>query len=90
MLLNIVEKLCVPLVRGGNLDQLAPQVPGMKKNRRDGTWQMPLGGDKNFTVTMFPVGVNKDVCRGEVHYSPDNEKAIVRPSTSGRSCTSRS
>ncbi|MFL5297665.1 MAG: hypothetical protein ACJ798_14895, partial [Phenylobacterium sp.] len=77
VLLNIVEKICVPLVRGGNLDQLAPQVQGMKKNRRDGTWSMPLGADKNYTVTMYPVGINKDVCRGEVHYAPDDEKAIV-------------
>jgi hypothetical protein len=77
VLLNIVEKICVPLVRGGSLDQLAPQVQGMKKNRRDGTWQMPLGGDKNYTVTLSPVGVNKDVCRGEVHYAFDDEKAIV-------------
>ena len=26
---------------------------------------------------VYTVGVNKDVCRGEVHYAFDNEKAIV-------------
>jgi hypothetical protein len=78
VLLNIVEKLCVPLVRGGALDQLAPQVTGMKKNRKDGTWTMPLGGDKNYTVTVFPVGVNKDACRGEVHYAQGQDAPIVK------------
>ena len=76
VLLNVLEKVCVPLVRGGKLDDLAKPL-GMKLNRKEGTWTMPLGGDKAYTVTMFPVGVNKDVCRGEVHYAFDNEKAIV-------------
>ena len=77
VLISVIEKICVPLVRGGNLDQLAPQVQGMKKNRRDGTWAMPLGGDKNYTVTLFPVGVNKDACRGEVHYALGQDNPIV-------------
>ena len=77
VLLNIVEKVCVPLVRGGNLDQLAPQIQGARKNRRDNTWTIPLGPGRDNIVTMFPVGVNKDVCRGEIHYAFDDEKAIV-------------
>jgi len=77
VLINIVEKVCVPLVRGGNLDQLAPQIPGAKKNRRDNTWTVPLGGNRDYQVIISPPGVNKDVCRGEVHYGFDDEKAIV-------------
>ncbi len=76
VLLNVVEKVCVPLVRGGKLDDLA-KAAGMKLNRRDGTWSMPLGGDRNYTITMFPSGVNKDACRGEVHYALGGEKPIV-------------
>jgi hypothetical protein len=76
VLLNIVEKVCVPLVRGGKLEDLA-KANGFKLNRRDATWTMPLGGDKAYTVTMFPVGVNKDACRGEVHYALGGEKPIV-------------
>ena len=76
VLLNIVEKVCVPLVRGGKLEDLA-KANGFKLNRRDATWSMPLGGDKNYTVTMFPSGVNKDACRGEVHYALGGEKPIV-------------
>ena len=76
VLLNIVEKVCVPLVRGGKLEDLA-KANGFKLNRRDATWSMPLGGDKNYTVTMFPSGVNKDARRGEVHYALGGEKPIV-------------
>jgi hypothetical protein len=78
VLINVVEKICVPLVRGGNLDQLAPQIQGAKKNRRDGFWTIQLGGaSRDYLINIFPVGVNKDVCRGEVHYGFDDEKAIV-------------
>jgi len=76
VILNIIEKVCVPLVRGGKLDDLA-KANGFKLNRREGTWTLPLGGDKNYNVTMFPVGINKDVCRGEVHYAIGGEKPIV-------------
>jgi hypothetical protein len=76
VLLGVVEKLCIPVVRGGKLDDLA-KANGFKQNRRDGTWSMPLGGDRNYSVTMFPVGVNKDACRGEVHYALGQEKPIV-------------
>jgi hypothetical protein len=77
VLLSVVEKVCVPLVRGGNLDQLAPQIQGAKKNRRDLTWIVPLDTNRDHNVTLSPPGVNKDVCRAEVHYGPDDEKAIV-------------
>ncbi len=65
VMISIVEKICVPLVRGGNLDQLAPQIQGAKKNRKEGFLTIPLGG------------TSKDVCLGEVHYGFDDEKAIV-------------
>jgi hypothetical protein len=78
VIITILEKVCVPLVRGGSLDQLAPQVPGMKKNRRDSTWTMPLGGDKNYTLTVLPQGVNKDVCLAEVHFAIGQDAPIVK------------
>jgi hypothetical protein len=76
-MIQIVEKICVPLVRGGSLDQLA-KAAGFKQNRRDGTWAIQLGTtNKDYSVTLFPVGSNKDVCRGEVHYTLNEEKPIV-------------
>lgn len=79
-LISVVEKICVPLVRGGSLDDIAKAnaaIFGLKKNRRDGTWQMPLGVAKDHNITFSPVGVNKDVCRAEVHYAVGEDKPIV-------------
>src|SRR5579859_827316 len=76
--LQIVEKFCVPLVRGGNFDQLA-KANGMKNNRRDGTWSNQLGTtNKDYNITFSPPGVNKDVCRGEVHYAVGQDQPIVQ------------
>jgi hypothetical protein len=80
-IIAVIEKLCVPLVRGGNLDDIAKANAatfGLKKNRRDNTWQMPLGtGNKDYNITFAQPGVNKDVCRGEVHYALNQDKPIV-------------
>ena len=78
VLISVLEKVCVPLVRGGNLDALAKATPGMKLNRRDSSWTMPLGGDKNYTVTIFASGSNKDVCRGEIHYAIGQTDPLVK------------
>lgn len=77
VILNLVDRICVPLVRGGSLDQLAGQIQGARKNRRDGFWTIPLGVKGDYNVSIFPLGSNKDVCRGEVHYAFDDEKTIV-------------
>jgi hypothetical protein len=76
VVLSVLEKICVPAVRGQPLDDLA-KAAGMKRNRRDGSWAMPLGGDKNYTVTVFTQGSNKDVCMAEVHYALGQEQPIV-------------
>jgi hypothetical protein len=77
VLLSVIEKVCVPLVRGGNLEDLSKAL-GMKKNRRDNSYALPLGGDKNYTITVFPLGANKDVCRGEVHYAINQTEPLVK------------
>ncbi|HEX3365121.1 hypothetical protein [Phenylobacterium sp.] len=80
-IISLVEKVCVPLVRGGNLDDIAKAnsaTLGLKKNRRDNSWTMPLGTtNKDYNVTIFAPGANKDVCRGEVHYALGEDKPIV-------------
>ena len=80
VVLSVVEKFCVPLVRGASFDDLAKQnsALGLKKNRRDGTWVMPLDpADKSTSITLFAPGSNKDVCRAEVRYSLNQDKPIV-------------
>jgi hypothetical protein len=76
VILDVLETVCVPAVRGQALDDIA-KAKGMKRNRRDGSWTMPLGGDKNYTVTLLPQGSNKDVCMAEVHYALGQEAPIV-------------
>ena len=78
VIINVLEKVCVPLVRGGSLDQLAPQIPGMRKNRRDNTWTMPLGGQRDYQLTILAQGVNKDVCQAEVHFAVGQDAPIVK------------
>jgi hypothetical protein len=83
VLISFLEKVCVPLVRGGNLDDIAKANAatfGLKQNRRDKTWSMPLGltpASKDYTVSIVPPGSNKDVCRAEVHYALNEDKPIV-------------
>ena len=79
-IISLIEKVCIPLVRGGNLDDIAKAnaaTLGLKKNRRDGSWTMPLGANRDYNVTLTPPGINKDVCRGEVHYALNEDKPIV-------------
>jgi hypothetical protein len=80
-IISLIEKVCVPLVRGGNLDDIGKAnsaTLGLKKNRRDNTWTMPLGTtNKDYSITIQPTGSNKDVCRGEVHYALNEDKPIV-------------
>ncbi|MDB5444144.1 MAG: hypothetical protein JWP73_2520, partial [Phenylobacterium sp.] len=78
VIVSVLEQICAPMVRGGNLDQLAPQLPGMKKNRRDSSWTMPLGGDRNYNLTVLPQGVNKDVCLAEVHFAVGQDAPIAK------------
>lgn len=83
VLIAFLEKICVPLVRGGNLDNIAKANAAtfsLKQNRRDKTWSMPLGlapASKDYVVNIVPPGSNKDVCRAEVHYALNEDKPIV-------------
>ena len=77
-IISVLEKVTrATLVRGGNFEQLM-KANGMKLNRRDGTWSVQLGAtSKDYSITMAPLGVNKDVCRGEVHYALNQDAPIT-------------
>jgi hypothetical protein len=76
MVLSVLEKVCVPAVRGQGVDAGAKAL-GMKLNKRQGTWTMGLGGNKAYTITVLPQGANKDVCLAEVHYAIGQDQPIV-------------
>ena len=75
-IINVINTVCVPLVRSGNLDQLASSSLGYKKNRRDGTYTTALVA-KPYTLTIYAPGSNKSVCRIAINYTTDQEKAII-------------
>lgn len=76
VLLTVLERICIPAVRGQGVEPGAKSL-GMKLNKRDQTWSMPLGGDKAYTVTVISQGSNKDACLVEVHYAIGQDKPIV-------------
>jgi hypothetical protein len=74
-IIDVVNRVCKPLVQGGNFDQLAGGM-GYKKNKRDGTYVGTLVA-KPYTLTIWPQGSNKDVCRLTLRYGVDQEKPII-------------
>ncbi|HEY8573265.1 hypothetical protein [Phenylobacterium sp.] len=75
--LQILERICVPAVRGQSPDQTAKGM-GFKQNKRDGTWTTSLGtGDKNHVIIVLPQYSQKDVCRAEVRYPIGQDAPIV-------------
>jgi hypothetical protein len=53
-----LEQLCMPLVRGGDLTQLATRL-GYKK-KRDGSWELPY--QKGYKIVVRDPGTNPKVC----------------------------
>ena len=74
--LNILQKVCVPAVKGGSLDDLA-KAAGMKKDRKSGGWMIGLDTDRNHNITVQAQGANKNVCQADIHYAVGQEKPIV-------------
>ena len=72
---SVIEKLCVPLVRGGNFDQLAA-VAGGKKNRRDGSYTILMGA-KPYGITVAFPGSNANVCSMTLNYALGQERPII-------------
>jgi hypothetical protein len=75
--LSVLENVCVPIVRGQNLDDVA-KARGWKRNRKDGSWSTPLGGQKHYAIIIYAQGANKNVCQGEVRYAHGQEEPIVK------------
>jgi len=74
--LNVLQNICIPAVKSGNLDTVA-KAAGMKKDRRAGTWSMGLGADRNYSIVIQAQGSNKNVCQVDLHYAVGGEKPIV-------------
>ncbi|RAK57040.1 hypothetical protein [Phenylobacterium deserti] len=75
--LNVIEKVCVPIVRGQSLDTVA-KAQGWKLNKREGSWSMPLGGEKAHQVIIFAQNSNKTVCQGEIRYPIGQDEELFK------------
>ncbi|HEX5377564.1 MAG TPA: hypothetical protein VFW47_03285 [Phenylobacterium sp.] len=75
---DILQKVCVPLVRGGDYAKLSAAA-GMKKVRKNGmqVYVKQLGADKNYSITVEPQGSNKNVCQLTLNYAINGEKPII-------------
>jgi hypothetical protein len=75
-IIDVINRICVPLVRGGDISKLATKDLGFKFNRRDATYTQTLQ-TKPYTLTVFAPGSNKDVCRIALNYTLAGEKPII-------------
>ena len=75
-IIDVINRICVPLVRGGDISKLATKGLGFKANKRDGTYTQTLQV-KPYTLTVYAPGSNKDVCRIAVNYTLGGEKPII-------------
>lgn len=75
-IIDVINRICVPLVRGGDISKLATKDLGFKYNRREGTYTQTLV-TKPYTLTVFSPGSNKDVCRISINYTLGGEKPII-------------
>ena len=74
--LQALEKVCVPAVRGQGLDAAA-KAAGLKANRRDGTWTMPLASGRDYAIIFQPQYSQTKVCQAEVRYAVGQDAPIV-------------
>jgi len=76
---QVLTNVCMPLVKGGNWEQLA-QAAGMKKVRKSGlvTYSKMLGADKAYSIVLENPGSNKDVCSLTLNYTINGEKPIIQ------------
>jgi hypothetical protein len=75
-IIQALEKVCQPAVRGQGLEAAA-KAAGLKFNRRDETWTMPLASGRDYAIIFQPQYSQKDVCRAEVRYATGQDKPIV-------------
>jgi hypothetical protein len=77
-IIQLLEKVCVPAVRGQKLDDVA-KANGFKLNRREQTWAKPLGSENRaYQIIVFPTGSNTSVCSAELRFAVGQDVDIVK------------
>ena len=76
--IQVIEKICVPAVRGQKIDDVA-KANGYKLNRRDQTWAKPFGAEgKAYQVVVYPTGSNKSVCMVDLRFPTGQDAEIAK------------
>ena len=70
---TLLQRLCMPLVRGGDINQLAPGL-GFKK-KRDGTWEWQYA--KGYKAITRDPGNNPAVCIVTVQHPIEGLEATI-------------
>lgn len=76
--IQIIEKICAPAVRGGDLNALA-KAAGFKLNRRDETWSKAYGAaDKSHVAIIYPQYSNKTACIVDLRFPQGQDGDIAK------------
>ena len=76
--IQIIEKICIPIVRGQPLEVIA-KANGFKLNRREQSWSRQFNADnKASQAIIFPLGSNKTVCNVELRYATGADTDIAK------------
>ncbi len=71
---DVLNRVCKPLVRGGDISKLAPQL-GLKLKKRDNVWEKTWA--QGMKVTLRDPGVNKNVCTVTIQHPIDGLTATI-------------
>lgn len=77
VVLSVLTRACLPMVREGKSVEDVAKDLGMRRDRRSGSYQMALGGDRNFVISVLPKGANDNVCNVQINYAIGGETPIV-------------
>jgi len=76
--IQVIEKICVPAVRGQKIDDLA-KANGFKLNRREQSWAKPFGAEgRAYQVIVYPTGSNKSVCIVDLRFPTGQDGEIAK------------
>jgi hypothetical protein len=76
--IQVIEKICVPAVRGQAIDVLA-KANGFKLNKREQSWAKPFGAEgKAYQVIVYPTGSNKSVCMVDLRFPTGQDAEIAK------------
>lgn len=75
--LSVLTRACLPMVREAKSVEDVAKDLGMRRDRRSGSYQLALGGDRNYVISVLPKGANDNVCNVQINYAIGGETPIV-------------